>query len=107
MGMRVGVGGFGRDGFGGANRKGSQMLVIVCGHHSPAPFDLRLFHAHRTVEAVELVVQTACVADGVAIVVTPPQRSDGGAAILARDDNTCRRCAALLRTWTVWRIRMR
>lgn len=48
-----------------------------------AALDKLLLHKHRPVLAVQPEVEAACVADGVAVVVTAPQRRHRRAAVLA------------------------
>lgn len=74
----------------GKSGVGLVLSRVVGWNDAFAALDLGFLHLHRSVRTMELVVEPAGVADGVAGLVAPPEGRDGGAAILARDNDTRR-----------------
>ena len=69
----------------------SMILIVECRNHAFSTFDLRFLHLHWTMYAMELVIQTASVANGMAVIIATPERSDGRAAVLTSHYNV--RCS--------------
>ena len=69
-------------------RRRGRRLIPERRDHALAPLDDRLLHGAGPIAAVQLVVETAGVADGMAVLVSSPERRHGRAAVLARDQQT-------------------
>ena len=70
-------------------RPSIQSTMILCNvsrYHPLPALDLGFLHVDWPVMPVQLVVQTASIADGMASFVPAPERRDGSAAILTRND---------------------
>lgn len=60
------------------------LRVRVCGNHAFPSFDLLLLHFDGSMNTMELVVESASIADGMTHFVSPPKRGNRRPTILAR-----------------------